>query len=231
MGQIVVKLPLVGSNFANPTATVGPAATNGVALTAMRSDAAPAINLTANYPWTGNHTFTPAAGDTTIAAGALVLNQDNQQLQIGAGQDLRVYHDGTDTFLQNDTGNLWLWTNQAAGAGSIRMRRNGGSPFISGYDNAGTTRNGFLQFQDVGSGATTTLRNETANGILALITSAGGSARITVGANESGRFDDSAVAGDTRFLLWDVTAGALVRVTRGAADSGGAGFRVLRVPN
>jgi hypothetical protein len=48
---------------------------------------------------------------------------------------------------------------------------------------------------------------------------------------EVGRFDLSAVAGDTRFMLWDVTTGALVRVTRGAADSGGAGFRVLRIPN
>lgn len=36
---------------------------------------------------------------------------------------------------------------------------------------------------------------------------------------------------DTLLMLWDVSAGSLVRVTRGAADSGGAGFRVLRIPN
>lgn len=47
----------------------------------------------------------------------------------------------------------------------------------------------------------------------------------------SAEFDASAVAGNTRLLLWDVTAGAAVRVTRGAADSGGAGFRLLRIPN
>lgn len=41
----------------------------------------------------------------------------------------------------------------------------------------------------------------------------------------------SATADDTDLLLWDVTAGTLKRVTRGAADSGGAGFRLLRVAN
>jgi len=43
--------------------------------------------------------------------------------------------------------------------------------------------------------------------------------------------DTSGTAGDTRLLLWDVSAGSLVRVTRGAADSAGSGFRVLRIPN
>lgn len=51
------------------------------------------------------------------------------------------------------------------------------------------------------------------------------------GSNENAKIDESAVAGDTRLMLWDVTAGTLVRVTRGAIDSGGAGFRVLRIPN
>lgn len=45
------------------------------------------------------------------------------------------------------------------------------------------------------------------------------------------QFDGSSTADDTRMLLWDVTAGSLKRVTRGAADSGGTGFRVLRIPN
>lgn len=45
------------------------------------------------------------------------------------------------------------------------------------------------------------------------------------------QFDGDSTAGNTRFIVWDVTAGATVRVSRGAADSGGAGFRVLRIPN
>lgn len=39
------------TGFANPTAKVGPTATNGTATTAIRSDGAPAIDLTANYNW------------------------------------------------------------------------------------------------------------------------------------------------------------------------------------
>lgn len=41
----------------------------------------------------------------------------------------------------------------------------------------------------------------------------------------------SATTDDTDLLLYDVTAGTLKRVTRGATDSGGTGFRVLRVTN
>lgn len=44
-------------------------------------------------------------------------------------------------------------------------------------------------------------------------------------------FDANATANETRMLLWDVTAGSFRRVSIGAADSGGAGFRVLRIPN
>ncbi len=51
------------------------------------------------------------------------------------------------------------------------------------------------------------------------------------GTNIAAEFDSSTIAADTRFLLWDVTAGSLKRVSRGATDSGGAGFRVLRIPN
>ena len=41
----------------------------------------------------------------------------------------------------------------------------------------------------------------------------------------------SATAGDTRFLIYDVDNGKLERVTIGVADSGGLGFKVLRIPN
>lgn len=44
-------------------------------------------------------------------------------------------------------------------------------------------------------------------------------------------FDSNAVAGETRFLLYDVSAGTVKRVSVGASDSGGTGYKVLRVPN
>lgn len=43
--------------------------------------------------------------------------------------------------------------------------------------------------------------------------------------------DTSVVADEMRLLLWDVSANALVRVSRGAADSAGLGLRALAVGN
>lgn len=63
----------------------------------------------------------------------------------------------------------------------------------------------------------------TADGTISLVPDSGGEV--------SARADVSATAGNVRLLVWDVTAAALVRVSRGAADSGGAGFRLLRIPN
>ena len=45
------------------------------------------------------------------------------------------------------------------------------------------------------------------------------------------QFDNNSSAGQTRFWIYDVDNGQLERVTVGAADSGGAGWKVLRIPN
>lgn len=45
------------------------------------------------------------------------------------------------------------------------------------------------------------------------------------------KFDNNTTAGETGFMLWDISANTLKRVSIGAADSGGTGFKVLRVPN
>lgn len=45
------------------------------------------------------------------------------------------------------------------------------------------------------------------------------------------QLDRSTTATHTRLLVYDVDNAALERVTVGAADSGGAGFKVLRIPN
>lgn len=45
------------------------------------------------------------------------------------------------------------------------------------------------------------------------------------------KVDDDSTAGNTRLYLYDVDNGQLERVSVGAADSGGAGYKVLRIPN
>ena len=48
---------------------------------------------------------------------------------------------------------------------------------------------------------------------------------------EATRVDGSTTAGQTRFMLYDVDNATIERVTVGAADSGGVGFKLLRIAN
>lgn len=59
-----------------------------------------------------------------------------------------------------------------------------------------------------------------------------GASGVTVQTARTGaRVSASATAGDTYLMLWDVDNGTLERVTVGVADSGGVGFKLLRIPN
>lgn len=49
--------PISGATFANPTGTVGLTTVNGVATTALRSDAAPPLSQAIAPTWTGAHVF------------------------------------------------------------------------------------------------------------------------------------------------------------------------------
>jgi len=55
--------------------------------------------------------------------------------------------------------------------------------------------------------------------------------QMAVNGAASARVDASTTATHTRFLIYDVDNATLERVTVGAADSGGVGFKVLRIPN
>lgn len=58
-------LPGSFAGFANPTGSLGLTAVNGSAATAMRSDGAPALNVTISPVWTGSHTFKITDSATT----------------------------------------------------------------------------------------------------------------------------------------------------------------------
>lgn len=81
-GYYVGGVPLVGMTLADPTAFVGLTAVNGVATTAMRSDASPALDQSISPTWTGHHTFTPGAPNSIIVNSntsnpGLILNGAN----------------------------------------------------------------------------------------------------------------------------------------------------------
>ena len=97
------------AGFANPTAQIGLSAVNGVATTAMRSDAAPAINQGIAPTWTGAHIFS----NTVDINALLTVTKTTEQLRLrydaskyvsfvvsGAG-DLTVTPVGTNMILPN----------------------------------------------------------------------------------------------------------------------------------
>ena len=64
---------------------------------------------------TNNKYYTDARVDTRLAAskssnfvttGNIDIDSDTGKLRVGAGADLRIYHNGTDSYLDNFTGNL-----------------------------------------------------------------------------------------------------------------------------
>lgn len=85
--------------------------------------------------------------------------------------------------------------------------------------------------QETAGGSVKLRSSTTGGGDGNIVLNVDGVTQFETGASVSGQFDGDSSAGNTRFLLWDVTAGSLKRVSVGANDSGGVGYKVLRVPN
>ena len=72
--------------------------------------------------------------------GHFVIPHDNKQLQLGAGSDLKIYHDGSNSYLTNSTGALILQTdnlqikNAAGNESLIRATADGNAELY--YDNS-----------------------------------------------------------------------------------------------
>lgn len=101
---------------ANPTAAVGTSAVNGVATTYLRSDGAPAINLTMSPSWTGNHTFAPSSGNTVFTSGNVGIGTtlSTNKLDIAAGTAIGATYAGYQTAPTNGLivqGNVAVGTN------------------------------------------------------------------------------------------------------------------------
>lgn len=84
-----------GASFANPTAPIGLSAVNGVATTAMRSDAAPALSQSIAPTWTGLHQWVYGAAGSTYR-----LEISN----IGTATGIAAYSNGNGAALLNYTG-------------------------------------------------------------------------------------------------------------------------------
>lgn len=222
MGQI--QTPPVAPaaiNFANPTASITLAVQNGIAITAMRSDAAPALSQAIAPTWTGVHVFSPAvgpaitaspaAGSSIVATRNIQLTSDTQEIQLGAGSEYRLYHDGSNSYIRTDTGALLVQLNATVGPYFLLS---GAVPAFFSRD--GTAANPSISFD-----------SSAGSGFFHIP-----SHRIGVSLNttEAARFEFGG-AEEMSMYMYDTTGATLKRVSRGAADSAGAGFRALRIPN
>jgi hypothetical protein len=162
----------------------------------------------------------PSAVDMTFQQGGTVMidflqaghwrTRDGIELRAGTGDDLRLFHDGTNSTIRNDTGNLSI----LSGATEV-IRFTQSNPRVVAHVGAvGTPSFSFIGDENTGM-------YRVGADQLGLV--AGGA----VGA----QVDLTSTAGNTRLLIYDVDNATLERVTVGAADSGGTGFKVLRIPN
>ena len=185
-----------GASFANPTAVVGLAVVNGVATTAMRSDAAPPLSQAIAPTWTGAHTFTPAANSTPITisgysltgaattpllsfsgtvntSGNLnVIDISITNTSLGASSNLLSIKGGasgsTTEFKIDPVGNVTINGNLLAQtlASTISLSNTSLIKFGAGRSILGTTADSNFRFQNAGATQSVTLSFPAADGVL-----------------------------------------------------------------
>jgi len=127
----------------------------------------------------------------------------------------------SSTALGSSSGASASWfTNNLPNAADQRL-----GAFTFGYLSGGTTARNAVAIEGFSNQAWT---DGTVQGsyVTVAVTANGAASRTTVL-----KIDNSTTTNDVRLLVYDATAAALVRVSRGASDSGGSGFRLLRIPN
>lgn len=174
-----------GGTAANPTATAGPTAVNGVASTYMRSDGAPAVQQGSSsikgIVQVDNTTITASSGvisavntGTVTSVGAscgnvAAPNPITASGTIDAGIAIRTVSGTTDTVLAADCGNLVNYTN--AGAVAVTLPQAG---------TAGFATRAFFQFCSQGAGTTTITPTTSTIGGAATKTLTGGTAAAPI---------------------------------------------------
>lgn len=169
---------------------------------------------------TSNAVFTANQfGSITITLGAATSG-----ISIDASNS---FQGGTPTVVNNgNSDNYWAYVSSAG------IIHNLGSEIPNNLGYGLKQLSGALGAQLAMSGSNVLFLSNSvsASGII-LNQAGGGTINCDVNSVRSASFDASATAGHTRFLVYDVDNGTLERVSVGIADSGGSGFKLLRIPN
>ncbi|MDE2104024.1 MAG: hypothetical protein KGL39_42700, partial [Patescibacteria group bacterium] len=117
--------PSGGGSGANPTALVGLTAVNGVATTFLRSDGAPALDVSIAPTWTGAHNFAATAGVpltvTSTAAGVGAQLNTSATIAPPAGINA-LYVNGSALTATLGNGAANVMAAPSGGVGSIYQR-------------------------------------------------------------------------------------------------------------
>lgn len=177
----------------------------GAVQPAISSTTAPlGVSDTTLYMYT-NQTL---ACSTSAFQAVVIYAQDNPTIATLANSTNITLHENNNVHLIGSVLNLRDDSGVATAA----------SVFMNFNDSAGTN----LGYFGYGSGSTSELQ---------IYNRQSAAVSIFPGGVKTVSTDLSATAGDTRLLIYDVDNGTLERVTVGVADSGGVGFKVLRIPN
>jgi hypothetical protein len=152
----------LSSLTANPSASVGLTAVNGSASTFMRSDAAPALDVSISPTWSGSHTFNNTITIPLSAANSTMINNSS-----GTTNALRALHvgmTGTDFYLgvaSSVGGNLIT----GSPAYSVEFRNDAGVTFGIGSTKAVSITSGGTEFfGNVGFNSTAPISKPTVSG-------------------------------------------------------------------
>lgn len=211
-GAVTATGAVTGSNFsgfANPSGSAGLTAVNGSAITAMRSDGAPAISQSITPTWSGAHTFSAVAtfngsNPTIVASAATPVNRWTETSQASGSRSWQMQYAG---------GALnWLVANDAFSSGGnfLAVTRSGSTVATVSFGNA--TDNPTYSF--LGSGAI--------SGVGSGLTSLNGS-NISSGMVATARLG-SGTANSTTFLRGDSTWQTAAATTTGTFTGTFTGF-------
>ena len=150
-------------------------------------------------------------------AGSLILQTNNTTaLTVDASQDVGLGIATPDSKLHVWRSTAGAVTAAAETAITIENSINACISFLTGSASIGGLLFGTAADNDAGG----VLYDNNANNL-----------SFRVEAVISAQLDDDATAGNTRLLIYDVDNATLGRVSVGAADSGGAGYKLLRILN
>lgn len=211
------------ANLASPTFTgtpAAPTASNGTNTTQLATCAFVLANSVS--PSIGGTITGATAGSILFAATGPVFAQNNASL----------FWDDANTQLRLTAGAASKVPLKLVGAASQSGN------FFETRDSSGNllsriTSTGGIDLAGVSSGRITLYGGYTIDiGPGSLLYTSAGAHDFAVPVKATAfKVDSDTTAGNTTILVWDIDKGALARVSVGAADSGGAGFKVLRVPN